>query len=188
LIAVPDGRPRWRPLAAGSWLFEGDSFADERGTSQEVIDLADAPPGVRDAGMAQENLVTTYEAGCARGLHYQRGAAAQAKLVTVIAGSAQFLWLALDQSTAVAQVHSIVLSSASQSLFTPAGCAHGFIALDDETRFLLKMSHPVNLAQRGEIRLLSDRLAVVLARQVREDLLSVRDRHAPHWCGARPDA
>ncbi len=185
MIAAPDaGVPGWRPLPAGGWLFEGKRFADGRGASAETFDMLDAPPGApTDFTLAQENLVTTFAAGCARGLHYQHGAFAQAKLVTVLAGRAQFLWLALDQDSAIARVHSIVLSSASRSLFTPATCAHGFLALEDDTRFLLKLSRPVDVARRGAIRLVSDRLAVSFEGPLREDLLSERDRHAPHWSG-----
>lgn len=180
--AAEGRRPGWRSLAGGSWLLDGKTFADDRGTSRETFDLDDAPVASLGAfAPTQENLVTTFEAGCARGLHFQIGGFAQAKLVTVLRGSAQFLWLQLDQRAAVAEVHSVILGSTAQSLFTPGNCAHGFLALEDNTQVLLKMSHPVTLAQRGEIRLLSDDLSISFARPIREELLSTRDRAAPHW-------
>jgi dTDP-4-dehydrorhamnose 3,5-epimerase len=181
LIArVSDGGLGWRELAGGSWLFEGQRFADERGFSNETYDLT-ASPALIDFSVAQENLITTFEAGCARGLHYQAGQFAQAKIVTVVAGSAQFLWLALDQAHSIATVHSIVLDSPAQSLYTPDACAHGFLALEDDTVFLLRTSRSVSLSHRREIRLLSDRLVVPFERPIREDLLSHRDRNAKHW-------
>lgn len=131
--------------------------------------------------LAQENLINSERAGCVRGLHYQHGTFAQAKLVTLLQGSAQLFWLPLEQTSVIADVHSAVLSSPGQSIYTPSDCAHGVLALEDDTLFLLKMASPIVIAERREINLLSDRLSVSFARPICLDLLSERDRNAPHW-------
>lgn len=172
----------WQRLSGGSWTFSGKLFADERGKSCETCDLSNAPfAALKHFPLAQENLINNKEAGCARGLHYQNGAFAQPKLVTLLQGSAQLFWLPLGQTSMIAEVHSIVLSSPGQSLYTPSDCAHGLLALENDTLFLLKMASPIAIAERREIRLVSDRLSVTFARPIRLDLQSARDRDAPHW-------
>ena len=174
----------WRPLPGGAWLFAGQRFADERGESLETVDLSWPELPIRFAAV-QENLVRTHEAGCARGLHYQVGEHAQAKLVTVLSGAAQFFWLPLGTNEVPAVVHSVVLPADATSLFTPADSAHGFQALEDDTTFVLRMSAPVSLPHRGEVGLLSSDLALSPARSIVERLLSERDRSAPVWSRRR---
>lgn len=172
---------RWQPLGGGSWLFHGTTYRDERGVSDEIFDLTSWPNGLELFESVQENLVTSRYSGCARGLHYQIAPYSQAKLVTVVQGSAQFFWLPLHEKTPEIRVHSIILTAGASSLYTPENCAHGFLAIVDDTRFLLKMSSPVSSTHRGEIGFLSKSLSVSFAIPIREDLLSERDRNAPAW-------
>jgi dTDP-4-dehydrorhamnose 3,5-epimerase len=174
----------WQSLPGGAWLFGGEQFADPRGESLELVDLSQPDLPVRFVPV-QENLVRTREAGCARGLHYQVGEYAQAKLVTVLRGTAQFFWLPLRTSQVPAVVRSAVLPAGATSLFTPADSAHGFLALEDNTAFLMRMSAPVSLPHRGEIGLLSSDLALSPARPFVERLLSERDKAAPGWLERR---
>lgn len=182
MIFSPDVRlSEWQPLAGGAWLFHGQAFDDERGYSHEICDLTSRPDSFDGFVPLQENLIATHAAGCARGLHFQVAPYAQAKLVTVVEGRAQFFWVSLRDDSAFPRVHSLTLSAATFSLFTPADSAHGFIALEDGTQFLLKMSAPVSLAHRGEINFLAKSLAIDFVHPLREDLLSLRDRAAPEW-------
>jgi dTDP-4-dehydrorhamnose 3,5-epimerase len=178
------GSASWRPLPGGAWLFCGKSFADQRGTSHEAVDLSNSP--FRSPFTAvQENLVKTTFRGVARGLHYQVGPSAQAKLVSVVNGRAQFFWLPVQDINKHPTVRSIVLEAGATSLYTEPGCAHGFLALEAGTVFLLRMSRPVSLADRGEINLLAPDISIRFAVPLREDLLSKRDREAPSWSARR---
>lgn len=168
-------------MPGGSWLFRGQDFADERGSSHEIFDAASWPGNDGAFVAAQENLISTGSAGCARGLHYQVGPLAQAKLVTVLRGSAQFFWIPLADDSGAARAHSVVLAAGAVSLFTPGDCAHGFLALKDDTQFLLKMSAPTSPPHRGEVSFLSKDLAIDFEVELRRDLLSGRDSSAPNW-------
>ena len=182
MILSPDNaRSRWQPLAGGSWLFQGERFCDARGTSDEICGFEHWPASLEPFVVAQENVVTTHRAGCARGLHYQVEPYAQAKVVTVLRGSAQFFWVPLDNDLPSARVHSIILTDNAASLYTPATCAHGMLAVADETQFLLKMSMPVSLKHRGEVNFGAKSLFIDLTHPLREDLLSPRDRSASQW-------
>ena len=71
--------------------------------------------------------------GTVRGLHFQRGAHAQAKLVRVIAG--KVLDVAVDlrkDSPTFGQAYSTILDTEKNNLlYIPAGFGHGFSVLDD---------------------------------------------------------
>lgn len=89
----------------------------------------------------QEDFVQDNESfsvkGTLRGLHYQKGAFAQAKLVRVIKG--KVLDVALDirkDSPTYGQHHTVLLEADRHNLFlVPAGFAHGFVALEDSIFF-----------------------------------------------------
>jgi len=86
-----------------------------------------------------------------RGLHFQNPPYAQAKLVSVIQGSV--LDVAVDirkQSPTYGKSFSIVLDGIDKSqLFIPAGFAHGFKTLENNTIFFYKCSNYYNKESEG---------------------------------------
>lgn len=91
--------------------------------------------------------------GVLRGLHYQTGEFAQAKLVRVIKGSV--LDVAVDvrkDSATFGQYVSIELSEENKKqLFIPRGFAHGFIVLSDTVIFSYKCDNFYNKDSEGGI-------------------------------------
>lgn len=75
-----------------------------------------------------------------RGLHFQTGAAAQAKLVRVISGMALDVVVDIRQGSPTFGEHfKTQLSGENRKiLFIPKGLAHGFLALEDQTVFSYK--------------------------------------------------
>lgn len=78
--------------------------------------------------------------GALRGLHFQKGDKAQAKLVRVIQGAVLDVVVDLRKDSPTFKNHfKFVLTSESREmLYIPKGMAHGFIALQDNTVFLYK--------------------------------------------------
>lgn len=92
--------------------------------------------------------------GVLRGLHFQTGDYAQAKLVRVIKG--KVLDVAIDlrkHSLTFGKHFSIELSETSRTqLFIPKGFAHGFVVLSEECIFFYKCDNYYNKnAERGII-------------------------------------
>ena len=90
--------------------------------------------------------------GVLRGLHYQKGKDAQAKLVRVIKG--EVLDVAVDirkNSETFGEHISIVLSAENKrQLFVPKGFAHGFVVLSETAVFSYKCDNYYNKdAERG---------------------------------------
>ena len=91
--------------------------------------------------------------GVLRGLHYQTGEHAQAKLVRVLQG--EVLDVAVDirpESETFGQHVAVLLSAENQKqLFVPRGFAHGFIVLSETATFFYKCDNFYNKESEGGI-------------------------------------
>ena len=90
--------------------------------------------------VAQINQTLTTRTGTLRGMHYQQVPHAEMKLVQCLQGE---IWdVAVDlrpASPTYLQWHGEKLSADNaRALLIPEGFAHGFVALEDHTRFLYK--------------------------------------------------
>jgi len=92
-----------------------------------------------DVDFVQDNQSFSSK-GVLRGLHYQIGEAAQAKLVRVIHGAV--IDVAVDirkESATFGQYVAVELSNDNKKqLFVPRGFAHGFVVVSDEAEFAYK--------------------------------------------------
>src|SRR5690606_15549470 len=92
--------------------------------------------------------------GVLRGLHYQIGAYAQAKLVRVIKGSVLDVAVDLRENSPTFGQHITVELSGDnkRQLFVPRGFAHGFVVLQNDTIFNYKCDNFYNKeSERGII-------------------------------------
>jgi dTDP-4-dehydrorhamnose 3,5-epimerase len=91
--------------------------------------------------------------GVLRGLHFQHGEYAQAKLVRVLSGTV--LDIAVDlrkQSKTFGHHVAVELSGESRTqFFVPRGFAHGFVVLSEEATFFYKCDNYYNKASEGGI-------------------------------------
>ena len=91
--------------------------------------------------------------GVLRGLHYQTGDFAQAKLVRVLQGSV--LDVAVDirpGSSTFGEVHATILSEENhKQLFVPRGFAHGFVVLSETALFFYKCDNYYSKESEGGI-------------------------------------
>ena len=115
-------------------------FTDERGTFYETYNqvLFEKVTGQKVNFVQDNQAASAY--GVLRGLHYQVGEMAQAKLVRVLEGS--ILDVVVDirkESETFGKHFSIILDDVSQQqLFVPRGFAHGFITLSPTSKFAYK--------------------------------------------------
>jgi dTDP-4-dehydrorhamnose 3,5-epimerase len=116
--------------------------------------------------------------GTVRGIHFQRGAHAQAKLVRVIAG--KVLDVAVDLrkgSPSFGQVYSTILDTEKNNLlYIPAGFGHGFSVLEDAV-FVYKCSNFYHKDSEGGVRWSDSTLGIDW--QVSEPIVSEKDQILP---------
>ena len=120
----------------GIVIIEPEIFSDERGYFFEAYSQRIFDEQVGPVRFVQENESKS-RYGVVRGLHYQRGEAAQAKLVSVVRG--RVLDIAVDirkSSPTFGKYVAIELSEQNKrQVFIPRGFAHGFAVLSDEAVF-----------------------------------------------------
>ncbi len=114
---------------------------DARGYFIETYNQRDfkAASGL-DIEFVQDNQSRSTK-GVLRGLHMQRGAAAQAKLVRVLEGAVLDIAVDLRKgSPSFGQYFAIELTADNRKqFFVPAGFAHGFVVLSEAATFFYKV-------------------------------------------------
>ena len=171
-----------RPLALDGVLeIRPRRFGDDRGFFSEVWRedrLAEA--GIR-ARFVQDNHSFSKARGVLRGLHYQLPPAEQDKLVRVARGSV--FDVAVDirpGSMTFGRWAGVVLSAKEwNQLFIPAGFAHGFVTLEEETEVLYKASAFYAPELERAVRFDDPTIGIDWPIDVEQLVLSEKDRAAP---------
>lgn len=136
----------------GLLIIEPTIFEDSRGYFMESFSQKEFQKIVGKIDFVQENESKS-KYGVVRGLHFQQGEYAQAKLVRVVIGSV--LDVAVDirvGSPTFGQHLAIELSEDNKrQLFIPRGFAHGFSVLSEEAIFQYKCDNYYNPQSEGAI-------------------------------------
>lgn len=128
---------------ADVWICEPRVFPDARGYFMETWRQSDFDAHIgHHVAFVQDNESRSTR-GVLRGLHYQRGAASQAKLVRVLQGSVVDVAVDLRQDSPTFGQHVAVELTAEnkRQLFIPRGFAHGFQVLSDVAVFAYKVDN-----------------------------------------------
>ena len=137
----------------GCFIIKPKVIQDKRGYFLESFNQAVFKEGLnRDINFVQDNESFSSK-GVLRGLHYQKGDYAQAKLVRVIKGKILDVVVDLRADSPTFSKHmSIELSEDNKTqLFIPRGFAHGFLVLSDTAIFSYKCDNFYNKASEGGI-------------------------------------
>ncbi|MDL2216233.1 dTDP-4-dehydrorhamnose 3,5-epimerase [Desulfovibrio sp. OttesenSCG-928-M14] len=102
----------------------------------------------------QDNHARSEQPGILRGLHYQVGDAAQAKLVWVTRGAVYDVAVDLRKgSPTYGAWHALVLSEENRlRFFMPEGFAHGYMSLEPGTEFHYKVNSYYSPEHEGGLR------------------------------------
>ncbi len=165
----------------GLFIVEPRIFSDQRGYFFESFsNKVFAQKSGLDIDFVQDNESFSSK-GVLRGLHFQKGKFAQAKLVRVVRGSVQDVAVDLRKgSPTFGKYFSVILSGENKRQFyIPAGFAHGFLTLEDNTIFQYKCSQYYAPGYEGSIRWNDPEIAIKWSLPESELLLSEKDRIAP---------
>lgn len=169
----------------GVVIIEPDVYEDERGWFMESFNLRKFEEGLRHLGLpipepfVQDNQSCSKK-GVLRGLHYQLEPFAQGKLVCVSQGAAFDVAVDIRQESPMyGKWFGLELNATNKKmLWIPAGFAHGFLALEDNTKFSYKTTNFYN--KESERSLFWNDLVINIKWPVfSEYLVNAKDQEAP---------
>ena len=137
----------------GVFVIEPKVFNDARGYFMEAWKQAEFNEHVGKVDFIQDNESKS-SFGVLRGLHFQKGAAAQAKLVRVIKGKVLDVAVDIRKSSPTFGKHVMVElgEENKRQFFIPRGFAHGFLVLSEEAIFTYKVDNPYAPQSEAGIR------------------------------------
>ena len=160
----------------GVLIIEPRVFKDARGYFFESFSQREFEEKVCKTQFVQDNESMS-TAGVVRGLHFQKPPYAQAKIVRVLRGAV--LDFAVDirkgSPTYGKYVSTLLTADNFRQFYIPAGFAHGFTALEDNTVFAYKCSNFYNKASEGCIMFNDKDLNIDW--QIENPITSEKDMH-----------
>jgi dTDP-4-dehydrorhamnose 3,5-epimerase len=164
-------------------IIKPKKHGDHRGFFSETFKNA----ALREHGVTldwvQDNHSFSAARGVVRGLHFQRAPKAQAKLLRVTRGA--ILDVAVDvrkASPSYGQHVAVELSADNWTqLYVPAGFAHGFCTLTENTEVLYKVSAEYGPAEEGGLLWNDPDIGIAWPISAGEATLSARDLEWPRF-------
>lgn len=164
----------------GVVILEPTIFPDARGYFFESFSRRRFEEGVARVDFVQDNESRSSR-GVVRGLHFQRGEAAQAKLVRVVEGCVLDVAVDIRRGSPTFGRHVAVELTGEnhRQLFIPRGFAHGFAVLSQTALFQYKCDN--YYAPQAEAGIAWDDPALGIDWRLPADevILSEKDRHRP---------
>lgn len=165
----------------GCFVIEPKIIGDERGYFMESFNEKTFEENTGNKVHFVQDNQSFSKKGVLRGLHYQTGEHAQAKLVRVLEG--EVLDVAVDirpESKTYGKHVSVLLSAENQKqFFVPRGFAHGFVVLSETAVFFYKCDNFYNRDSEGGIFYKEKELNIDWQLSEKELTISEKDQVLP---------
>lgn len=164
----------------GVFIIEPVVFEDERGYFFESYNQEDLKKQGIDYNFIQDNQSKS-RYGTVRGIHFQKGEYAQAKLVRVLEGKVLDVAVDLRRGSPTFGKHVAVELSAEnrRQLMIPRGFGHGFSVLSETAVFAYKCDNVYNKASEGGLRYNDPALGIDWKIDADKAILSEKDKVNP---------
>lgn len=174
----------FKPLPIrGAFLIELELLVDERGHFARTFSVDEFAARGLDPTVAQCNISFNARRGTLRGLHLQAEPHAEAKLIRCTRGRLHDKGVDVRrESETFGMVASIDLEAGDGLMvYLPAGVAHGFITLVDDTEVSYQMSQPYVSGSARGIRWDDPSFTLEWPEDIA--VISERDRSFPDFLG-----
>lgn len=165
----------------GCFILKPSIFKDNRGLFSETYNKKTFTKVTGlDIDFVQDNQsFSSY--GVVRGMHFQTGPMAQAKLVRAARGKVLDIVVDLRKDSKTFGEHvSVILDDQSQKqLFVPRGFAHGFVTLSEKSIFAYKCDNYYDKASEGGILYNDATLALDWHLPEEDIIISEKDKELP---------
>jgi dTDP-4-dehydrorhamnose 3,5-epimerase len=138
----------------GLWLAESELHEDSRGSFARIFCTEELKPACNNIDIAQINISKTTQVGTIRGMHFQHPPYTEVKMVRCIKGNVFDVAVDLREgSKTLLHWYGQELSAENlQMMIIPAGFAHGFQVLEENTELLYFHSNSYVPDCEGAIR------------------------------------
>jgi len=165
----------------GCVIIQPQLFRDERGYFAETFHhqkFADAYG--KEIHFVQDNQSQS-SYGTLRGLHYQKGASAQSKLIRVIQGEVLDVAVDIRQHSPTFGEHVATLLSGEnfKQMFIPKGFAHGFVCLSETAVFAYKCDAFYDASAEAGILYKDSQLHIDWRLPEKDIIISEKDKKQP---------
>jgi dTDP-4-dehydrorhamnose 3,5-epimerase len=126
----------------GAFLIDIERAEDTRGFFARTWCVREAARHGIETEFVQSNVSFNRKRGTLRGMHFQAHPFEEAKLIRCTRGAIHDVIVDLRDASPTRARHVAVVLSAEQrnAIFVPAGFAHGFLTLEDDTEVSYQMS------------------------------------------------
>ena len=165
----------------GVFVIEPKVFGDHRGYFTESWSQRDFDAAVgRHIHFVQDNESKS-RYGVVRGLHFQKGAFAQSKLVRVVSGRVLDVVVDIRKGSPWFGQHVAceLTGENHRQFFVPRGFAHGFAVLSEEAVFQYKCDAYYNPSEEAAIAWNDPALGIDWGVPASDIILSEKDMHHP---------
>ncbi|MDR1527352.1 MAG: dTDP-4-dehydrorhamnose 3,5-epimerase [Dysgonamonadaceae bacterium] len=161
----------------GLWIIEPHILTDSRGYFMEVFKEEEFTKQIGEVHFIQDNESCS-SFGVLRGMHYQEGDAAQAKLVRVIAGCVWDVAVDIRKASATFGQYKMVELSAEnkRQFFIPRGFAHGFLVMSERAIFTYKVDNVYAPARERTLNFRDPELHIPWPLEPSQLILSEKDK------------
>ena len=174
----------FRPLSvAGAFAVEVEPLVDERGWFGRLFSVEEFAELGLDTRVNQCSMSSSPSAGTLRGLHFQLAPHEESKLVLCLSGSIYDVLVDLRPGSPTHKRWDTVTLTAPEPLavFVPAGVAHGFMTLVDDSLVYYQISAPYDKPSASGARWDDPALGIEWPREPR--VISQRDANFGDYTG-----
>jgi dTDP-4-dehydrorhamnose 3,5-epimerase len=171
----------------GCYVIEPQVFKDKRGYFFESYNMKVFNEKIGgDISFVQDNESFS-KRGVLRGLHFQIGEFAQAKLVRAIKGEVLDVVVDIRKNSPTFGDHAsfLLTQDNKKQIFVPRGLAHGFIVLSDIAIFSYKCDNFYNKASEGGILYSDKGLNIDWKLPMDQIMVSDKDKKLPNFENAK---
>lgn len=163
----------------GVYIVEPKVLGDSRGFFLEFWSKRSFEEAGLNYNFVQDNHSLSVMKGTLRGIHFQRGEAAQAKLVRCVRGAVLDVVVDLRSSSShFKKWLGVELSEQNKrELLIPRGFGHAFLTLTDNVEFLYKADNPYEPRADAGIRWNDPEIGIQWG--IQTPILSERDSRSP---------
>jgi dTDP-4-dehydrorhamnose 3,5-epimerase len=169
-----------------AWIIDIERRGDDRGFFARTMCKVEFAEHGLIADYVQQNTAFSAERGTLRGMHFQTGSAAEAKLVRCLQGAIFDVIVDLRHRSPTYLKHAVFELKAEdrRQLYVPPGFAHGYQTLMDDTEISYLVSAPYTPAAEDGLKFDDRTLGIVWPLPVTG--ISAKDLSWPALTADRP--